>query len=335
MFTPLPVSLQPASFPKQGFYSHAANDADDHAASLTGWRRVYDQLAPGRFTGSIQELWIDGLQIFHESTSHALRQSCVVDSESWWFVVPILASQQCNLGSSPIGKDMIAIGPGRSKFELLTPNDFQFLGLVVPNRDIEHHICALNQLSALPQAMRNHLIKIEPGQRLRLQELVRQILQEASGAPGVVANSSVRKSIRVDILDALSDICSTHEATGCTPDRQKNYYKIVRDVRRYLLDNHDDAISIADLCQTFKISRRTLQYAFQHVIGMNPNAYLRALRLNGVRRSLGNPNSNAVSVQQAAANWGFWHLSQFAHDYHSLFGELPSERLKRRSMLIS
>jgi AraC family ethanolamine operon transcriptional activator len=33
-------------------------------------------------------------------------------------------------------------------------------------------------------------------------------------------------------------------------------------------------------------------------------------------------------VQDVAAAWGFWHLSQFATDYRKLFGVRPSETLK-------
>lgn len=201
------------------------------------------------------------------------------------------------------------------------------MGLVIPGLDLERHIHALNQSSSLPRAMQDHLLKIRPGQRLRLQELVQQILQGVA-FPGYRCESIDGGSIRIAVLDVLADICSTHEAASSIYSRQLNHYKLVREVRRYLLQNHDEAITIVDLCQRFEISRRTLQYA----MGMNPNAYLRAIRLNGVRRCLRDPNSNVTSVQEAAANWGFWHLSQFARDYRGLFGELPSERLKRGSV---
>jgi AraC family ethanolamine operon transcriptional activator len=33
-------------------------------------------------------------------------------------------------------------------------------------------------------------------------------------------------------------------------------------------------------------------------------------------------------VQDVAAAWGFWHMSQFATDYRKLFGMRPSDTLK-------
>lgn len=321
--------------PVPGFYSHVATDVDDQAHSLTGWQQLYDQLAPGRFTGSIHELWIGRMQIFRELTSHVLRQSCVVNSESWWFGIPVGSAENCKLGSFSIGEDTIAMRPGHSQFELLTPNSFEILGLVVGRRDLERHIQTLNQSSVLPRAMNDELLKIRPSQKMGLQKLVRQILEEASRTPDIVANPSSSESIRIAVLDALADVCNSHETTGRAPYRQMSHYKIVREVRQHLLGSPDETLTVVDLCQRFQVSRRTLQYAFQDVMGMSPNAYLRTIRLNGVRRCLRDPNSGVMSVQQAAADWGFWHLSQFARDYQSLFGERPSERLKRRSAFVA
>ena len=49
-----------------------------------------------------------------------------------------------------------------------------------------------------------------------------------------------------------------------------------------------------------------------------------------VKRLLKNGESPYRSVQDAAAAYGFWHMSQFALDYRQMFGERPSETLKRR-----
>ena len=73
-----------------------------------------------------------------------------------------------------------------------------------------------------------------------------------------------------------------------------------------------------------------LQTGFQEVLGVGPHAYIRAISLNGVRSHLKNPDSPYTSVQDAAAAYGFWHMSQFALDYREMFGERPSDTLRRR-----
>ena len=59
--------------------------------------------------------------------------------------------------------------------------------------------------------------------------------------------------------------------------------------------------------------------------------YLRLIRLNGARRSLRASSGAPVTVRDVAANWGFWHFSQFSSDYRKLFGQCPSESRSQRT----
>jgi AraC family ethanolamine operon transcriptional activator len=91
-----------------------------------------------------------------------------------------------------------------------------------------------------------------------------------------------------------------------------------------------EPITVADLCVELGVSRRTLQYSFQDVLGTNPVRFLRAMRLNGARRDLRAGTAPADSVQDIAARWGFWHMGHFVTDYKRMFGELPSETLRNK-----
>jgi AraC family transcriptional regulator, ethanolamine operon transcriptional activator len=88
-----------------------------------------------------------------------------------------------------------------------------------------------------------------------------------------------------------------------------------------MLDHSGDPLSMLGVCRRGGASRRKLNYCFQEALGTTPVKYLRAVRLNGVRREL---LAGADAIQDVAARWGFWHLSQFARDYRRQFGELPS-----------
>lgn len=330
MMSPSAPALSPElTITRQGFRRRTTTDVDDQAMSLLGWSQIYDQLSAGAFVGHIREVWANDLHIFQEFTSHSLRQSCVVDSSSWWFGIPLLTEGICRLGSQELHQNYVAVRPGRSDFELLTPDHFNFLGLVIPHTQIEEHFRAVNQRDLFPYAVRHGRLKVDSPSFTRLRDLILQILQQVAEFPEVGTNPTSLRSIRIAVMDSLAETFEAHEPASTLAGRQLNRYKIVRDVRNYLLERQDAPVTVVELCNTFKISRRTLQYAFQHVTGMNPNAYLKALRLNGVRRSFRN-SQGSISVQQAATDWGFWHLSQFARDYRKLFGELPSESLRRQ-----
>jgi AraC family ethanolamine operon transcriptional activator len=87
-------------------------------------------------------------------------------------------------------------------------------------------------------------------------------------------------------------------------------------------------LTIEQLCTAVGVSWRTLDYAFKEHLGISPKKYLMAVRLNAVRKELSVAGYGAT-VADVAHRWGFWHISQFAKDYRGLFGELPSQTLKR------
>lgn len=90
---------------------------------------------------------------------------------------------------------------------------------------------------------------------------------------------------------------------------------------------HDEAFGILDLCARLRVSRRTLQYSFETVVGMSPSNYMRSVRLNVARRSLmTKPNEK---IQGLALDAGFSHLGRFSKYYQEFFGELPSATASR------
>ncbi len=93
-------------------------------------------------------------------------------------------------------------------------------------------------------------------------------------------------------------------------------------------DRPEDVLTVSALCRTAKASERTLHYAFTERFGMPPAHYMKVHRLNGARNDL--CCEPPMKVGDAANKWGFWHLGQFAKDYENLFGELPSDTLRRR-----
>ncbi|WP_036236300.1 helix-turn-helix domain-containing protein, partial [Methylibium sp. T29-B] len=76
--------------------------------------------------------------------------------------------------------------------------------------------------------------------------------------------------------------------------------RLVAQVRERIEAAPDRAPSVPELCAALHVSRRTLQYAFEDEVGVNPLAYLRSVRLNGVRRLL-REAAPGLTVQRAAA----------------------------------
>ena len=85
--------------------------------------------------------------------------------------------------------------------------------------------------------------------------------------------------------------------------------------------------SIAALCAALGASERTLHEAFREHLDTTPKAYLKTLRLEAARHDL--LTGEVKRVTDVALDWGFLHFGWFSHDYRRLFGETPSQTLKR------
>jgi AraC family ethanolamine operon transcriptional activator len=95
----------------------------------------------------------------------------------------------------------------------------------------------------------------------------------------------------------------------------------------------DDPPSLRELCELLGVPERTLHHAFQEGFGMAPKAYLRALRFSAAHGRL---RRGEGPVTVVATDLGLFHFGRFAAEYRAMFGEPPSETLRRaRGLMLS
>ncbi|PPK19289.1 ethanolamine utilization protein EutR, partial [Klebsiella pneumoniae] len=116
-------------------HQRQTTDVYEHALTITAWQQIYDQLHPGKFHGEFTEILLDDIQVFREYTGLALRQSCLVCPNSFWFGIPATRGEQVFIVSQCLGSAEVATRPGSTEFELITPADYRILGLV-PSDDV-------------------------------------------------------------------------------------------------------------------------------------------------------------------------------------------------------
>jgi AraC family ethanolamine operon transcriptional activator len=88
-------------------------------------------------------------------------------------------------------------------------------------------------------------------------------------------------------------------------------------------------LPIAQLCSLLRVSPGTLEHAFKSVAGITPHAFFLRRRLNKARSALLSHDADAVRVTDIATDFGFNELGRFAVRYREMFGESPSETLRR------
>ena len=138
----------------------------------------------------------------------------------------------------------------------------------------------------------------------------------------------------VEALEAqLLDYSSRIVMSGVSLDNESfratiSHSRIVRDSEQYLAAHQDDTVSVPQLCVVADVSERTLRNAFQTVLRISPNRYIKARRLRRARLRLCQSSFETTTVAEIAMSSGFWHFGNFSRDYFEFFGEKPSETIK-------
>jgi AraC family ethanolamine operon transcriptional activator len=105
--------------------------------------------------------------------------------------------------------------------------------------------------------------------------------------------------------------------------------QLIRKSEDYVAHLTEQPLRIGGLCREIGVSKRTLHDAFCKAANTSPLAYLKTQQLNRVYRVLHDADADEVMIKQIAFTCGFRHLGQLSRDYKQLFGELPSETLRR------
>ncbi|HMN45613.1 MAG TPA: helix-turn-helix transcriptional regulator [Povalibacter sp.] len=86
---------------------------------------------------------------------------------------------------------------------------------------------------------------------------------------------------------------------------------------------------IDDLCTATQVSERTLRNIFQEYFSVGPMRLLKVRQLREIRSALLKGDPVLDTVTKIAARFGVWDFSLFARNYRALYGEAPSQTLRR------
>ena len=104
----------------------------------------------------------------------------------------------------------------------------------------------------------------------------------------------------------------------------------VRRAIDFLEANPDLDLGIVDIARAAHVSVRTLQVAFRRHLDTTPMTYLRGVRLDRIRAELSAADPvGGSTVTQIAARWGIADLGRLSGHYRRMYGESPSETLRR------
>lgn len=221
--------------------------------------------------------------------------------------------------------------PPGARLDATTPAGYRNASLTLPAADLHAGLDARGVV--LPDSLFTFGSGLRVGREaqrplIALAATVREMISDPSQP---LSRPAVRRqlegSLRRAFINALVDGGCSHLEPE-TRLRVVRRHRKLRQARDYLAAHAHEPVYLDELCVATGVCRRAMENIFHDFLGLSPTAYLRHVRLHGVRHELLQAAPEVGLVKRVALGWGFWHLSHFAQEYFALFGESPSDTLR-------
>ena len=155
------------------------------------------------------------------------------------------------------------------------------------------------------------------------------LLYKVNQQPNLLQNRTTIQSIEEELLARLTVAIQASPAPHSPAPLSKRRRGLNRALE-FLREVSVTSVTIPEISKAAGVSVRTLEYAFRETFDLTPLGYLRLQRLHTARRELMAAAPHRTNVSEIAMNAGFYHVARFAENYRRIFGELPSQTLKKQ-----
>lgn len=301
-----------------------ADILDYKDAVSASWDASFVQLSAGNLDAGIEFLSGDGFALYRESWRQRLHLVGTLLPGMIALGIPANAGQETRWWGQTLSSTCIPIARSTDEVNLVTGANETITVLTMSE---EHFLRIFAHLTGL-------LPGDFPGKGQFLQVAPGAVRQAVRFWNSVLAQSSVLDvgewslvDLLAPLLDAMDLPVTTHKII--TPK------SALLDRVLHLAEASGFRASVPEISLELNVSRRTIEYAFQDIVGKSPYAYFNLRRLNLCRQALTVANPAHTTVASIAARNGFFELGRFATAYRRYFGELPSITLRRTRGLVA
>ncbi|WP_310488421.1 AraC family transcriptional regulator, partial [Chamaesiphon sp. VAR_69_metabat_338] len=156
-----------------------------------------------------------------------------------------------------------------------------------------------------------------------------QFLWESTQGEGAATASLVMQKLEQAFLDCAVEGLPNNYTEELLYQTDGALACHVRKARAFIESHLHEDIKLGDIAAATQVCSRLLQKAFSHHCGCSPMRFLTQSRLQRIRQELEAAPSD-IKIVDVMMQYGFTQGGKFAKEYQQLFGEKPSETLKRR-----
>jgi len=296
-------------------------DYDAFAEAIAGWCIEFRQVDAGDSPTELMQIAAPGVLLSRARFERAYDQQG--ESPVGMRTVALLEQgvEDVTWCGRPFGETGLAVFPDADGFEASSRPGFGVWTLSIADDLLARRGEEVGRPDLVEGLMRTGVRSADPLKLARLRTALTTVARRLS------CREAVDALIR-GLPERVLEILASADAAPAAPSQRLRDRAFER-ARAYALDRAVDGATVTGMREASGASWRTLDYAFRERLGVTPQGFLKAIRLDALRKALLAADSSARIVDVATEH-GFWHMGQLAADYRAQFGELPSSTLTRR-----
>lgn len=287
------------------------------------WATEYRQLQPGPFSSTFTILEGESWFLLEEQSSRKVEVEA--PAPDGMYMMALMEGEPAVINGQIFSADHIFVQSPDSDLRACIPPGIRVTQVGILAEQFEEAISAVAPELPVPRAGAN-TIAIAPGRLAK----VRRTMKAALFTPPN-RNTAREEAVSTLLADIVAIAGDQNQTLSVRKVHRSNAQLSIDRAKEYIEAHLDQAIRIAPLCRYSGANLRTLERSFAREVGMSPQQYVMARRLNAVRnRLLSADREQGLMVTEVALSYGFTHLGRFARNYKRYFGEYPRETLKSR-----
>ncbi len=309
-------------FPSDLCLNLNSSDAEEMEEQSVFWPYEHKQFSKGKFQGRIVAVHTGQLQLSFSRRSTGIITRGNIPAGTTILTLPISMEHSLYYrGRSLADHEIISLN-SNEEFELQTSLPSSVITVAVNSDLLEQQCNELTGYSFNNMRYQERLLMNPHDYGWRIEQLTAWLwkLHSTRYTPCEWEEELIEKAILGIILSGAR----IPENLYKLPDR----INVAKKAEDYIQKNLKNSLSIKELCTSIGTSERTLYQGFKERFGVSPKAFMKKIRLNGVRQDL-LVNESQETISESAMRWGFFHLGRFSAQYKQMFYELPNATQNR------
>ncbi|MBT8438841.1 MAG: helix-turn-helix domain-containing protein [Gammaproteobacteria bacterium] len=306
------------------------DDFEELATAIRAWDLDFRQLDRGRSIPEFTQVLGPNVHFTHARFDRHYHQQGSTPAGMRTFALLEDTVSGVHWFGREVTSSLLMCFPASRELDAVSRPDFNVYTISI-SEDLLAETGLTIGLSDLNKIIRNEdrVVNCNPALLQAIGSKLREILAYSLHNSLSINHPDIKHILETELPALILEALTVSLDVNSPKPAQWKKQQAIKKSQEYLREFDNESISISALYQFADVSLRTLECAFKEYYGVTPKNYLTAMRFNSVRKELRKNHSQSTSIADIANQWDFWHMGQFAADYKRLFGELPSETVKK------